>query len=230
MLCWVCCSTAPKAIKSLAGVRFGECWYPSPKYDASATALGGALDISVKIVLNFNWKLAARKSTLATLSFLPLCSRTDLTVHGFHLFSYNFVCYGKKTISLRFHYLQRLFCRRIQKNLLQFHICELRLQTISIDNVMILIPTIFAVSDSKMYSCRCCWCKLNDSFTFDSIKLFSNDLYKSRMNSIWMMGKKCARQNKKLCLYIELNIRTKRKRTIREPIPTIYNRWLVLSI
>lgn len=228
MLCWVCCSTAPKAIKSLAGVRIGECWYPSPKYDASATALGGALDISVKIVLNFNWKLAARKSTLATLSATVFTNWSHYSRSSPFLLQFRFL--RKKTISLRFHYLQRLFCRRIQKNLLQFHICELRLQTISKDNVMILIPTIFAVSDSKMYSSRCCWCKLNDSFTFDSIKLFSNDLYKSRMNSIWMMGKKCARQNKKLCLYIELNIRTKRKRTIREPIPTIYNRWLVLSI
>lgn len=53
MLCWVCCSTEPNAIKSFAGVRFSNGGYPSPKYDASATALGGALDISVKIVLDF---------------------------------------------------------------------------------------------------------------------------------------------------------------------------------
>lgn len=173
----------------------------------------------------------SRKKVNSCNSFFSATVFTNWSHYSrFSPFLLQFRLLRKKTISLRFHYLQRLFCRRIQKNLLQFHICELRLQTISIDNVMILIPTIFAVSDSKMYSCRCCWCKLNDSFTFDSIKWFSNDLYKSRMNSIWMMGKKCARQNKKLCLYIELNIRTKRKRTIREPIPTIYNRWLVLSI
>lgn len=70
MLCWVCCSTEPNAIKSLAGVRFSDCGYPSPKYDASATALGGALDISVKMVLDFTLKRVARRNyiSLATSS------------------------------------------------------------------------------------------------------------------------------------------------------------------
>lgn len=73
MLCWVCCSTEPNAIKSLAGVRFSDCEYPSPKYDASATALGGAFDISVKIFLNLTGKLVARKVTLFSCNFF-LCS------------------------------------------------------------------------------------------------------------------------------------------------------------
>lgn len=62
MLCWLCCSTEPNAIKSLAGVRFSDCGYPSPKYDASATALGGALAISVKIVLDFIINQVARRT------------------------------------------------------------------------------------------------------------------------------------------------------------------------
>lgn len=78
MLCWVCCNTEPNAIKSLAGVRLRDCEYPSPKYDASATALGGALDISVKIVLNFTEKLVARKSPFSCNSFvLPLYTPTN---------------------------------------------------------------------------------------------------------------------------------------------------------
>lgn len=51
MLCCVCCSTEPKAIKSLAGVARPREEYPSPKYDASATALRGTLETSVKILI-----------------------------------------------------------------------------------------------------------------------------------------------------------------------------------
>lgn len=50
MLCCVCCSTDPNAIKSLAGVARPIDEYPSPRKDASATALRGAFDISVKIL------------------------------------------------------------------------------------------------------------------------------------------------------------------------------------
>lgn len=55
MLCGVCCKTEPNAIKSLTGVRFSVDEYPSPKYDASATALGGAFEISVKIFTSFSF-------------------------------------------------------------------------------------------------------------------------------------------------------------------------------
>lgn len=51
MLCCVCCNTEPKAIKSLAGVARPREEYPSPKYDASATALRGTLEPSVKILI-----------------------------------------------------------------------------------------------------------------------------------------------------------------------------------
>lgn len=69
MLCWLCCNTEPKAIKSLAGVRLSDCGYPSPKYDASATALGGAFDISVKIVLDLTWKCVARRVNLFSCNY-----------------------------------------------------------------------------------------------------------------------------------------------------------------
>lgn len=53
MLCCVCCNTEPKAIRSLDSVRFSDCEYPSPKYDASATAFGRTFDISVKMFTAF---------------------------------------------------------------------------------------------------------------------------------------------------------------------------------
>lgn len=56
MLCWLCCNTVPKAIRSFDDARFSDWEYPSPKYDASATAFGGTFEISVKIFDFFSYQ------------------------------------------------------------------------------------------------------------------------------------------------------------------------------
>lgn len=53
ILCWFVCRTAPNAIRSLTGgARLPRAAKPSPRNDASATALRGALDASVRILLS----------------------------------------------------------------------------------------------------------------------------------------------------------------------------------
>ena len=102
MLCWVCCNTEPNAIKSLAGVRFtSDCGYPSPKYDASATALGGALDISVKIFLSFYQRMSRKRK----FTFSCNCSLISLCLHSHYaqfLFSFSFFTWTAKIFVVEF--------------------------------------------------------------------------------------------------------------------------------
>lgn len=92
MLCWVCCNTEPNAIKSLAGVRFSDCEYPSPKYDASATALGGAFEISVKMFLNLTGNQVARKVTLFFCNLIiSLFVTAQVNYHVSYLFLFDFL-------------------------------------------------------------------------------------------------------------------------------------------
>lgn len=67
------CRTAPNAIRSLTGgARLPRAAKPSPRNDASATALRGALDASVRILLSNISKLGGEMIIVATMMMVVM--------------------------------------------------------------------------------------------------------------------------------------------------------------